>query len=113
MATAQAATFDRDSLAAFYAKRHLETDAAVEDVYYLPKNAPDREIRLLEVNKEVAESTDLEPVDFGVGIDDAERHVLVVLDVTPQQWPQIQSHQIPLPAGWSLEGMQEFPRNHA
>ncbi len=42
--------FDRDKLARWYAQRHYKTDQALHEVVYLPTNAPDREIRLLEVN---------------------------------------------------------------
>ena len=39
--------FDRDSLAQWYARRHLDTDNGVVQVHYLPRNAPAREIRFL------------------------------------------------------------------
>jgi hypothetical protein len=74
----------------------------------LPKNAPPREIRLLEVNRMISETTQPEPIDFGVAIDGAESHTLYVLDVTPTQWEAIQSKDMPLPTGWTLDGSQEL-----
>jgi hypothetical protein len=43
--------FDRDSFAEWYAERHLDIDSGVEQIHYLPINAPPREIRLLEINR--------------------------------------------------------------
>ena len=101
--TATAETFDRDNLARWYARRHLDTDAGVERILFLPKNAPPREIRFLEVNRLISEMTPPEPIDFGVDIGGAEAHTLYVLDVTPSQWDAIQRNELSLPAGWTLE----------
>jgi len=108
MSSSTETAFDRDSLASLYAKRHLDTDSGVARIYYLPTNAPPREIRFLEVNRLISETTPLAPIDFGVGVNDAERHTLYVLDVTPSQWDAIQRQEISLPAGWTLDGKQEL-----
>ncbi len=101
--------FDRDSLARWYAQRHLETDPGVERVYYLPTSAPPREIRFLEVNRLISETTPPEPIDFGVDIGGDNAHTLYVLDVTPSQWGAIQRREMSLPAGWILdERSREF-----
>lgn len=102
--------FDRDEIARGYARRHFETDAGVEEIYHLPKNAPPREIRFLEVNRLIAETTPLEPIDFGVAIGETVGHTLVVLDVTPGQWEAIRKGTISLPAGWTLENAETFAR---
>lgn len=103
-------TFDRDELARWYSKRHLETDAGVEQIYYLPTNAPPREIRLLEVNRLISEMADPEPIDFGVDVGGAEGHTLFVLDITPAQWEAVQEGRLALPDGWILDGAQELAR---
>lgn len=95
--------FDRDNLARWYARRHLETDTGVERIYYLPTNAPPNEIRFLEVNRMISETTPPEPIDFGVDIGSANAHTLYVLDVTPSQWEAIQKKDMELPAGWVLD----------
>ena len=41
------ATFDRDRMAERYAKRHKETDPAINAIFYLPTDAPPNEIRLV------------------------------------------------------------------
>ncbi len=103
--------FDRDKLARWYAQRHYKTDPATREVIYLPANAPEREIRLVEVSDSIAERREpLEPIDFGVDIGGAEAHTLLVLDVTPAQWKKISRNRLPLPSGWSLEGAVPVPR---
>ena len=59
----QATQFNRASMARKYAKAHLKTDPGLVSVYYLPKNAGEREIRLIEINKLIGDRNDdhLEP----------------------------------------------------
>lgn len=108
MAGTTGASFDRDGLARWYARRHFETDGGVVQIYHLPKNAPPQEIRLLEVNRLISESTSPQPIDFGVDIGGLNSHTLYVLDVTPAQWDAIQERHLPLPQGWSLDGSQDL-----
>ncbi len=98
--------FDRDSMAHWYAARHLKTDPAIRAIYYLPTGAPEREIRFMEVNDQIADrqGVPLEPIDFGVDISGADRHTLMVLDVTPRQWEKISRGELELPSGWSIDG---------
>jgi len=102
--------FDPISKAQWYANEHRKTDPGVVSIRYLPKNAGEREIRLLEVNNLMGERTDelFEPIDFGIdrGADTA--HQLVVLDVTPRQWKLIEAGELQLPGNWSLEEMILF-----
>lgn len=102
--------FDRDRYARWYAQRHFDIDRAIERILYLPANSPGREIRLLEVNGMISETTPPEPIDFGVDAGEADAHTLYVLDVTPAQWEAIQAGEISLPAGWSLDDSQELGR---
>jgi hypothetical protein len=98
-------TFDRDEMAKWYAKQHIQTDPGIDKVYYLRKGAPDREIRFVEINRLLADLKDdaLEPLDFGVDTGAESEHKLVVLDVTPAQWDAIEQGTLPLPGGWTLE----------
>jgi hypothetical protein len=83
--------FDRDGMAKWYARQHVTIDPGIRKIYYLPRNAPKREIRLIEVNELLAELSDdaLEPIDFGVDTGAESEHKLYVLDVTPSQWESI------------------------
>ncbi len=106
-------TFDRDAMAKWYAKKHLQTDPGIREVYYFPKGAPDREIRFVEINELIAEMQDdgLEPIDFGVDTGAESEHKLFVLDVTPAQWDAIRQGTLALPRGWTLEDARESGNN--
>jgi hypothetical protein len=97
-------------MARWYAKQHLKTDPGVRSVYYLPTNAPDREIRFVEINELVADRRDdtLEPVDFGVDTGMESEHKLFVLDVTPSQWDRINDSSLALPWSWSLDNAESI-----
>jgi hypothetical protein len=97
--------FDSDAMARWYADRHLKTDPGILEIHYLPANAPDREIRLVEVNSLIIgrEENPIQPIDFGVDIGAASTHTLFVADVTPGQWKKIGRGELALPDGWSLE----------
>lgn len=110
MPGATGTAFDRDSLARWYARRHMDIDNGVMEIHYLPTDAPAREIRFLEVNGMISETTPPEPIDFGVDVGSDNAHSLYVLDVTPSQWEAIRSGDMPLPRGWTLEGSQELER---
>jgi hypothetical protein len=100
------AVFDRDSMASFYAKRHGETDPSIRAIHYLPTAAPANEIRLLEVNEAITGTASPEPIDFGVDAGGPNEHKLIVFDVTPEQWEEIQAGTLALPPGWTLDGSE-------
>jgi hypothetical protein len=107
--------FNRDEMARWHAKQQFKIDPGARAVYYLPEGAPEREIRLLEVNDEIIEraADSLEPIDFGVDTDSPNKHVLLFLDITPAQWEQLQRGELRLPAGWRLDGAKAFARESA
>ncbi len=102
---------DRDEIARWYADRHLRTDDAIREILYLPEEAPPSEIRFIEINRLISESTTIEPIDFGVNVDGVDGHTLYVLDVTPGQWREIERGAITLPEGWRLRNRVRFGRN--
>ena len=106
-------SFDRDHMASWYAHEHLQVDPGVQKIFYLPKDAPDREIRLLEINTLLADRLDssLEPLDFGVDVGTGEEHTLFVLDVTPRQYDLIERSKLSLPPGWSLNDTTVFEKS--
>ncbi len=106
------ATFNRDTLAHWYATQHLETDPGITKVIYVPQGAGAREIRFLDVNtliKEDRSSHQLVPIDFGVDRGGESAHKLFVVDITPDQWERVLRKELALPADWSLESKEEFP----
>lgn len=107
--------FDRDSLANWYATQHLRTDPGIRQIFYLPNDASEREIRLVEINELIGERTDdaLEPIDFGIDRGMDSEHQLLVLDITPGQWERIHQGQLSLPASWTLEGAVPLPKSNS
>jgi hypothetical protein len=100
-------------MAEFYAKRHKKIDSGILQIHYLPTEAPANEIRFVEVNNSITgtaspEPIDFGPIDFGVAGGTVEAHRLIVLDVTPEQWQEIQQGTLQLPPGWTLTGSQEM-----
>jgi hypothetical protein len=101
---------DRDSVAAWVAKSHFIVDSAIREVWYLPKDAPTDEIRLLELNDRLAgNESKVEPLDYGLDVEGADFR-LMVADVTTDQMEQIKQKAQPLPPGWSLDGNMVWRR---
>jgi hypothetical protein len=104
---------DRDFIAAWLAKKHFIADSAIREVWYLPKNAPQDEIRLLELSDRLAgNESSVDPLDFGLDIEGANFR-LMVADVTTDQMEQIKQDRQRLPPGWSLDGTTMWRRRGA
>jgi len=98
--------------ARWLAQRHMETDAAIERVVYLPTGAPNNEIRLLEVNRFLRppDNDVIEPLDFTPDIAEVPFRVFVA-DVTRDQWERIQGDPDLLShVGWQLKDNQIYAR---
>lgn len=104
------ATFNSEQLAREYASSHQEMDPGVRRVFHLRAGAPEREIRLLEINELLVdrEIDEVEPIEFGIDRGTDHFHTLIVVDVTPSQWDRIEKKKLKLPAGWSLDGATEL-----
>lgn len=108
-----ATCFNRDSWAWEYGQRHQRNDPGIRKVFYLPCGAPEREIRLVEVN-ELLPTRDADPAEpfvIGADADEDTEHKVAILDVTPAQWSEIECGARSLPDGWSLDGKQLIPKN--
>lgn len=103
MPTKQFTELNLPKMAKWYAKYHADTDLGIQEIWYLPKNANEREIRLLEVNDAIVEQKTLEPIDFGMDRGMDTEHQLNILDVTPGQWKKIQGKKLVLPDDWQLD----------
>jgi hypothetical protein len=104
-----ATLFDRDAMARWYAQEHISIDPGIRTIYYLT-DAPDREVRFIEVNDLIGVRDDdtLEPIDFGVDTGMETEHKLFVLDVTPDQWERMTNSSLSLPQGWSLKDAIQY-----
>ena len=99
----------RDSVAKWIAFQHLATDPGITDVWYLPHNAPEEEIRLIEVNHLLrgVEDEETTPIDFGLDIEGI-NFKLLVLDVKPGQFENLKRRTLPAPDNWSFENAQHY-----
>jgi hypothetical protein len=102
---APAADADRDSMARWIARTHLNTDSGIREVWYLPQGSPHDEIRLLEVNNRLAlsdaEAARVAPIEFGLAGEDS-RFRLLVADINSDQLDAIKEGRLELPPGWKL-----------
>ena len=72
-------------------------------MWYLPREAPPGEIRLLELNERLAGAESrAEAIDFGLDVEGAQ-FLLFVADITSEQLDQIKKDPSRLPSGWSLD----------
>lgn len=97
--------------ARWLALRHRSSDAAINRVVSLPANAPENEIRLLEINRLLNSSEPelIEPLDFSP--DDLGFKVFVA-DVATDQWEAIKADpEATLPAGWKRVDNVIFSRD--
>lgn len=103
---------DRDSLAAWYARKHLWIEPTLREVIYLPEGAPKSEIRFLEVStlSTIPDDAPIEAIDFGVDLDLPVEHRLLVADLSPGQWERILDSTLALPVGWNLQNSHTYAR---
>ncbi len=97
---------DRDTVAAWIARKHFLVDSGVQEIGYLPHGAATDEIRLLEVSDRLAtparESPQIGAMDFGLNME-GNSFRLFVADVTSDELAQVRAGRLALPSGWTLE----------
>jgi hypothetical protein len=99
----------KDAFVQWIVRHHFAVDRGITKILYLPAGAPEKEVRLLEVN-ELAMIPENETVDAFNFMPDLEGvdYTLFVADVTPKQFEAIMHGKSLLPRGWQLKGNQEF-----
>jgi hypothetical protein len=102
---------ERAAFAEWLARQHLRFDKRLTHIVHLPVGADDQEVRLLEVNTGLypEPGSPIVPVETTPTVADVPFRVLVA-DVTPDEWEQIQGNPALLPKGWALEGRQDIRR---
>lgn len=87
------------------AQLHFEADRGIEQIIWIPH---EKEIRLLEVNRTAIPSGSVLVFSFAPSDDLPFR--MLIADITPTEWKQLQNGDIPLPEGWDLETAHIFQR---
>jgi hypothetical protein len=119
---------DRDTVAQWVAQKHFRVDKNICEIWYLPEDAPDDEIRLVEVSDlavsptttttadphvaataSATTTTTAPPMDFGLDVREA-NFFLRVVDVDSEQLEQIEQGQLCLPDNWSLDAARTWRR---
>jgi hypothetical protein len=99
----------KDSFVQWIVSHHFAIDKGITKILHLPAGAPEKEVRLLEVNElaTIPENGTVQAFDFMPDIEGID-YTLFVADVTPKQLDAILQGEPLLPKGWRLEGYQAF-----
>jgi hypothetical protein len=88
------------------AQLHFEADHGIEKIIWIPH---EKEIRLLEVNRTAIPSGNVLVFPFAPSFELP--FAMLIADITPIEWKQLQHYKIPLPEGWDLETAHIFRRS--
>lgn len=87
---------------------HFQADDGIEQIVWV-KSDEERQIRLIEINRTALPTESVQAFRFAPSEDVP--FPIYIADVRPTEWERIQSGDIPLPEGWSLEGAQVLRRS--
>ncbi len=90
------------------AQLHFEADDGIEQIIWV-RSGDEKEIRLIEVSRTALPTESIQVFRFAPSEDVP--FPIFITDVRPTEWERIQSGDIPLPEGWSLEEAQVFRRS--
>jgi len=90
------------------AQLHFEADDGIEQIIWV-RSGDEKEIRLIEVNRTALPTESIQVFRFAPSEDVP--FPIFITDVRPTEWERIESGDIPLPEGWSLEEAQVFRRS--
>ncbi len=85
---------------------HREYDPATTTIKLFP--SIDREIRLLEVSSASPTTGEVLPFRFGADAAQGIDYPSVVIVLSPREWEDVKSHDLPLPTGWSLPEAEDL-----
>jgi hypothetical protein len=108
----QAVADDKAEVARALAKKHYQAEGGLQRIFRLTGTAevevrPVEPIKLLEVNANTVPSGVL-PVSFGPAPASGIPYPSVIVEVSPDEFAKIQTHELTLPKGWLLG--EELPK---
>ena len=97
---------DRDEAAKKLAEAHFEIEEGISHIFRIRQSVeaevvPSEPIRLLEVNANTIPSG-IMPIGFGPSLTIGVPYPSVILEVTPEEFDRITTHELSLPSGWEL-----------
>ena len=94
------------------AQRHYELESGLTQIFRITDQAEPSVVRaepikLLEVNENTVESG-IMPLHFGPAPASGIPYSSIIVEVTPNEFERIRSHELKLPEGWEIG--EELPR---
>jgi hypothetical protein len=86
---------------------HFEIEPNIDEIVWF-RDGENQEIHLIEINRDTLPTGNVEVFSFAPTQDVP--FPVRIADITPQEWKQAQSGNIPLPPGWTLRQIQIFHR---
>lgn len=86
---------------------HFEVEEGLDEIIWL-RDGEDKEICLIEINRNTLPTGSVEVFYFAPS--ENVPFPVRIADITPQEWEQVRSGNIPLPPGWTLRQIQIFRR---
>lgn len=95
------------------ARYHFGIEEGLERVLIIRAGIddPGEPIKLLEVNANTFSTGSVEPIPFSPA--EGVPFVTEIAEVTPDEFAKLQSGELVMPAGWTLEDAEEVPRPRA
>lgn len=102
----------KDQEAARLANMHYEIEEGMTQIFRVTGSAdsetlPNEPIKLLEVNENTIPAG-IMPIHFGASPSSGLNFSCVIIEVTPDEFQEIQDHRLVLPNNWRLG--EQFPR---
>lgn len=96
----------KDDAARLLAERHYAIEPGITRIVRLSRtdggeDRDDEPVKLLEVNAETI-GTGIQPLRFGPAPASGIAFSTIIIEVTPEEFQQIQEKRLPLPSGWQL-----------
>jgi hypothetical protein len=96
----------KDEQAIELAQKHYQVDVGITQILRIMSRAevevsPAEPIKLLEVNELTVPSGVL-PLQFGADPEAGIYYPSVIVEVMPEEFEKIKSHELPLPSGWMI-----------
>lgn len=102
----------KDEVAKELAKKHYQLEAGLTRIFRITGSAevefsPVEPIKLLEVNEGTPPSGVM-PLHFGTAHAIGVPYPSIIVEVTPEEFEKIKTHELQLPAGWTIG--EELPK---
>ena len=104
---------DKDAVARKLADHHYFVEEGITHIFRLTgrpeaEARPEEPIKLLEVNENTVPSGVM-PLGFGTLPEAGIPFPSVIVEVTPEEFKQIQAHELKIPLGWTIGALFEKP----